>query len=711
MATKRYMAAAVVALCSRGAAAQPGPPVEADGEVIYVDGARPRAGVDDLDGARAEHADAARALDEPGFVTVVRVDERAGEQVTVAEVLAESVGVHARTLGGLGSFASISVRGAAPGQTAVFVDGVPLSRVAAAAVDIGAFELDGFSTIEVHRGAVPVALGGAALGGAVNFVTAVGPDADGHTLGLSSGVGSFGARHLRARWRDALLGGALGVHVSAGYRGAAGDYAYFDDNGTNLNLDDDRVADRTNNGFDQGDAVARARWRSGAWSFESGSRTLIKDQGLPGRGAAQTETASLRTASELVDARAVRDGERTRLTGTAFLLLEQQRFTDLAGEVGIGVEDQRHRTLSGGAAAEVVHALGARQRVGAGVEARADAFGTRDFVDPAMPTARGRRVAGAASAFDEIALGGDRVVIVPAIRVDVMRTDPGDGWDPILVDPDALGVRDDVFASPRLGARARLADGLVAKASAGRYFRAPTLLELFGDRGFLVGDPTLRPETGRSADAGLVFAPAGRWRAADRAYLEAAVFASAPRDAIAFQPSAGRVAVARNLGDADLRGAEAVASVRLWRRATLTANYTLVDSRQDSPMPSFDGKRLPLRPRHEAYARLDVAERIAGRLAVVWSELTHASGNFLDAANMNEVPARRLFGAGVKVQAAGGLLVAVEARNLTDERVETVALDPPPRPDLADVPRAVSDVLGYPLPGRSYYLTVDWSFR
>ena len=30
--------------------------------------------------------------------------------------------------------------------------------------------------------------------------------------------------------------------------------------------------------------------------------------------------------------------------------------------------------------------------------------------------------------------------------------------------------------------------------------------------------------------------------------------------------------------------------------------------------------------------------------------------------------------------------------------------------DLSEVPRAVSDVLGYPLPGRSLYLSIDWSF-
>src|SRR5262245_44396186 len=123
----------------------------------------------------------ARALEQPAFVTVVRLDGRGGEAASVAEVLAEAVGVHVRTLGGLGSFASVSLRGSPAGETEVLVDGVPLSRVAFSAVDLGTFDPATFERVEIYRGGVPAALGGAVLGGAVNFVTPVGPGPDGKT--------------------------------------------------------------------------------------------------------------------------------------------------------------------------------------------------------------------------------------------------------------------------------------------------------------------------------------------------------------------------------------------------------------------------------------------------------------------------------------------------------------------------------------------------
>ena len=55
------------------------------------------------------------------------------------------------------------------------------------------------------------------------------------------------------------------------------------------------------------------------------------------------------------------------------------------------------------------------------------------------------------------------------------------------------------------------------------------------------------------------------------------------------------------------------------------------------------------------------------------------------------------------------MLAGLEVKNLADARVEQVALDPPPRPDLTSVPRAIADFGGYPLPGRAFYLTLEWT--
>ncbi len=274
------------------------------------------------------------------------------------------------------------------------------------------------------------------------------------------------------------------------------------------------------------------------------------------------------------------------------------------------------------------------------------------------------------------------------------------------------GDRGDLYLSPRLGARWAVTPALSVKANLGRYFRAPTLVELFGDHGFVIGNPALTPESGTTGDVGVVLAPhaavGGGTPPVDRLYLECAIFASRANDLIALVPTSGRVAIAKNLGDARIGGVELAASLRAWRTVTLTGNYTFLDTSQQSPLVSFDGKRLPGRPRHEAYLRVEIARRVTALRRVVvggWIDASLDDGNFLDAGNLNRVPARRFVGLGARVTTRGGVTATLEVKNLFDSTVEQIPLDAN-----RTIPRAVADVLGYPLPGRAIYGALQWSF-
>src|SRR6185503_3675696 len=97
-----------------------------------------------------------------------------------------------------------------------------------------------------------------------------------------------------------------------------------------------------------------------------------------------------------------------------------------------------------------------------------------------------------------------------------------------------LPPRYDAVPSPRLSARALAGADVAFKASAGYYVRLPTLLELFGDRGFVLGSPDLAPERGPAIDAGVVWAPRGSLGVADRILVQAAVFATRAKDTIAY---------------------------------------------------------------------------------------------------------------------------------------------------------------------------------
>lgn len=679
------------------------PPSVGDETIVIVDHAR--GGPGDALGDDPAARDRGRALGDAPFVSIIHPDDRAGELATLAEALAHLVGTQVKSLGGLGGYSALSVRGAPPGHTAVLVDGVPLSRIASVTADLGRFELDGVDQVELYRGAVPVELGGAGVGGALDLITRLGRGARGERILVSAGVGSFGARHLRARAGDDLAGGRVRAMATAGYTGATGDYRYFSDGGTILDRSDDSWPTRANNGFDQVDAAVRLGG-TGDHAPVGGVRATWRHQGLPGTASAPAYHADLSTISALADAAIATPIGAAVGTHRGFVLVERQRYRDRDGEVGLGVQDRRY--LSGSAGATTAWALGVgRHRASAAVDLRGDVFRDHDDLTD-RPRVTGDRLAGGLALADDVSIT-PALAIVPAVRVDAVRTAPAANPDE-PADPMAIAIRRNALVSPRLTARWLAGPDLAIKASAGRYARLPTVLELFGDRGFIVGAPGLRPETGISGDAGVVWAPARRYDGnVDRITVEAAVFASRPRDTIALVTTAGGIARAHNTGDARIVGVELAGTLRVDRALTVTANYTLLDGVQRTDEPSFAGKRLPRQPRHALYGRADFATTIEDRLAIVWTDAEYQSTTYLDQANLLAEPGRVLAGAGVKLALGAGVLVGLECRNLTDRKLVARTLDPPPRPDLTSVPMALSDVAGFPLPGRAFYLTAEWT--
>jgi iron complex outermembrane receptor protein len=241
--------------------------------------------------------------------------------------------------------------------------------------------------------------------------------------------------------------------------------------------------------------------------------------------------------------------------------------------------------------------------------------------------------------------------------------------------------------------------------------RLPTLLELFGDRGTIVGSPELLPERGPSLDLGFVYAPARTVHSdigpIDRILVEAAAFAARARDTIALISTAGFVARAENIGSTQRYGGELVLAARFARTLSLTASYTRLVTEQRAIDPNLRGKALPRTPGHLGYVRAELARRLAGRLASLWADLAVQSTAYLDQANFRRVPTRALIGAGARLELVGGLAVAASVANLADTRVATI---PPERPIDPPVRTALADLAGFPLPGRSFYLSLDWTY-
>jgi len=653
---------------------------------------------------------AQRELDakSPGFATAVDLEHEPGSRPADAlpEVIARTPGATVRSIGGLGQFGAVSLRGSSPQQVAVFLDGVPLGSSVAGLVDLGSLPLDGLARVEVYRGHVPVAFGSAAIGGAIDLVGAPAWRRGGITL--HGGFGSFGARESRLSLRGPLATrrsgrGRTAGALTLGYAGATGNFRFADDGGTPDLAGDDTTVRRIGNDYDRVAAHGRIDHRRGPWRVAVQELVQYKDQGVPGPAAAQAEHVRLTTLTARTVASVRRHdvgGPGGRLEWLVGVGLQQQRYYDPAGEVGLAVDDQRLRGIDVYLSPRLRLPLWRDAWLGLVADQRTELVD----VDERAPTvggsgdARRSRLSFGAGVQLEQFLLRDRWLLVPVLRVD--------GLDSRFAVPPGAGEQDDQGAdaavlgfAPRLGTRVRLWPGVELRGSGGRYFRPPTLAELFGDRGYLVGNEGLRPERGSAIDGGVVLDRSVR---GTTVYAQLAGFATWAEDLVTWV-SAGAVARPVNVAGARVRGFEsALAVVPGPRWLTLHANYTWLDTRNDSEDPTQRGKPLPGRPRHELFARAT-----AGRAVRAWGVRVEprvlytvevVAGTALDTAGRLLLPARVLQGAGIELHLEDRVHLVVEVRNLLDVRTATVVL---PVAGARPHSMGIADFIGYPLPGRS----------
>jgi iron complex outermembrane receptor protein len=504
--------------------------------------------------------------------------------------------------------------------------------------------------------------------------------------------------------------------ISGTIQASRGDFRFFDDRGTPYNLADDGFARRINNdGFllaVLGWVRVKLRKHVTLSLLESLS---LKEKGVPGPGYAQAQGPRSWALHQVLDAKL--DHRRFLHRNLSAMIrlnvqVTEDRFRDPDSELGIGVQDQRDRAVTAGLVGRLSWAPHAPQLLSLVPEWRLETYAGRD---PAADRAglghlpRSQRYRFALALRDQIVLWKERLSLTPALRLDALYTDVSGtttGGDPLR------NVHEQ-FLSPRLGVKLRLARGVSLRGNAGRYFRPPTVLELFGDRGTSIGNPELTSETGWGGDAGVVIDLRRRKRWLPRLLLEAAGFGREASDLIQWMQNSQRTAQARNVARARAAGVEAVlgAWLRLHRRvsARLTASYTFLHTENLSGQPLIDGKRLPGRPAHELDARADLSVRWRRLRVAVHYALSLATDSYLDEANLFlPVPRRALHDVGVILDpGVPGLTVAVTLRNLADARIERQAA--PAFTGLSTVPRPLQDYGGYPLPGRSFLVTLSWT--
>jgi iron complex outermembrane receptor protein len=625
--------------------------------------------------------------DEAASVSVITPDRtpRAGEDL--AQLLAELPGMVVSRMGGLGAMATISIRGSAANQVQVYLDGIPLNSATWGSVDLGSLPIADLERIEVYRGMTPVGFGSSAIGGVVSLGSRVPRETEvrGH-----AGGGMFGTAHGGAQVSWALA--RVKLLASANFLRSDGDYSFWSTHGTLYDPSDDQRVLRQNNGLSQIDGLLRAAVPL------PGRRDLLatlsffqREKGLPPYGDFDAQGAKLGTGRFLGSVvYHSRDdlGTGGRVRVTAYGGTNQQRFHDVNQEIAYRPTSTRDRAVSAGATANASGLVASWLRLTGTADVRHELFAPFDqqSSDPSGPP--GTRAFGALGTEAQLLVAGGALQVIPSVRLEAAHDE--------VVDRTLFGrladqARPETYLLPiaRLALLQETTRWLTLRANVGRYARLPTMFERYGNTGRVIGNPALRPEAGHNADLGAIVAvgPAD----GTSLVVDAAVFGALARDLIEFERNRD-TSQARNIGRARILGAELAVTGQLGRYGRLVARGSFTDARNTTGDPAYDGRQLAQRPRLRAYARPEL-RRLP--LPLGWRLGLHADvdltgGNYVDPNNAVLLPRRLLFGAGASLESpAGRWCFVATAQNLGDAQS--------------------FDLVGYPLPGRALFFTLQWS--
>jgi vitamin B12 transporter len=505
-------------------------------------------------------------------------DIEAQQAESVLEALRNVPGVDVSQPGSRGTGATVSIRGSESDHVLVLIDGVEVNSTTVGAFNFAHLTTENIERIEVLRGAGGTLYGSQAVGGVINIITKKGRGP--LELGLSA-EGGNGWTHrqtatLNGEIRKVGYSFSVGRLASDGFRSVNDDYRNLATSGRL----DYIVSD---------DSTLR-----GIFRFNKSDVGLYHSNNfVPGaRDPNSREALSQYLGKVEWEQRIVKEWDY-RVSGSIFKehIKDSDNPDPLSDCVSFGFPcdsrtRSRFRPQIGTADLQTNYRFGEWSTSTFGIEYKRRKASTSSSSDGFALGSIDQAIRNMGYYLQEqIKLPGDRLTIIPGIRLDDHQSF-GTEWSPSI--SSSYLVRE---------------TGTTVKAGYAEGFKAPTLNELFFPAGFgcaAFGNPNLKPERSWEVDAGLeqrVFA--------DRIKLAATYFHREVKDLIGTAPSPDPAdpafcVHAENLGSARFDGIEWSIHVNLFESLAVGANYTYLD------WSTADG-RLLRRPRHRGNVNANYA--------------------------------------------------------------------------------------------------------
>jgi len=621
-------------------------------------------------------------------------DDLAPAGVTIPDALRAAPGVSVTQLGGLGAPATARIRGASAAQTAVYLGSIRLNDEVGGVADLATVPTSLVQRIDVYRGLTPRFSAAEGMGGTILIVPRT-PRAAEASSKLT--FGSFTSERL-----ELTLGGCqkkscalTGVELTQ----AQNDYPFYDSRGVLLVDAEGRVARLPN-----ADSAQASAWLSGTTEIGRSKLLLFlehtsREQGAPKLALVPSREARAsfqRTTlgAELALPALAWLGDATFTSSVLFAgtalddpLLEMSLGTTAVATPGQRLEQAARFTQTPNSWLRIEEHLALSYE---GIERREEVEGRTDVALSASRLTTRLALGASVEPFAGAALEAR----VNLQCIDTTETSlefcsqlvPG-GRGGVLYQRGAL----DLYGNVAFAAR------------------PPTLSELYGVSLLMRGNDALQPESATTVEAGMRqhFPRHGP----PRLWFDASGFARFAQSLIVFTRTAQGFLRPENRDQTRTLGAEFLVGSEPLPGLRIQGNFSLLDPRDTTPDRPTQNDVLPFLSRFLGSASVEQRILVATdalRLLRLAARAHYESSRYADSAGLAVVPEQSYtdleLGSGWFKKPSQKRPRSNDAAPSAPERVESL-LDVELRiSNVFDQPRY--DVVGFPLPGRAWFLSL-----
>lgn len=607
----------------------------------------------------------------PDFIELA-AREWEGKNISAAELLSKEAGIQMQKLGGMGSFETISIRGASAKTVLICIDGIPLNDAGGGAISLGGIDLNQFEKIEIYKNYAPARFGGNAIGGVINFVSKT--DAQNRNRILTS-YGSHNSEELSYSISHKLIDN-LKFSSEAGFRHSDNDYEFIDRNGTAYNTNDDTTRTRQNAEYTQISGTHTLKKLHGGGSFSTLSITHSNEWGgNPGKESNQTVVAGF--DKSLFQTKYLWESPYTG---------NQQKQAGITGRIEKSTSHSyypldhigylydsylEYGTISYLARPEasfIYEPTKSPQKIHAGIHLYAEG----ELIEP-----RDNNEISSAYKWELKKIQGDiagdfNISPIPfftfgwdaSARGSAYKKNRGVLYSPTSQDTLPETQKKNLFWASRTNVRiGKESFPLKGFASMAKYYRAPEMMELYGVREGVLSNPDLKAEKGINWEAGIRFEPNVFKNSFQLLYFE-----THAKNGIVWITSASFTKPI-NSEKSQTRGVEFEWESHYFNLFDYTFKGTIQNPRDRSQIAYYKNKYLTNEPVKTAHFALNFNLPLNIELSL---EIHYRSCVFNDRANREKIPSETIFNASLAHTFTTKTRLVLAVNNIGNETYQNI---------------------------------------